>query len=65
VPLSPRAREAGKAKAMTIKNPMAARRIVSTRLQSYFAMVKELLSTAQFSKIEADLPLAEARVSLP
>ena len=48
---------------MTIKNPMAARRIVSVRLQSYFARVKEQLSTAEFSKIEADLPLAETRVS--
>jgi hypothetical protein len=47
---------------MTIKNPNAARRIVSARLQSYFAMVKEQLSAAEFSKIEADLPLAEGRV---
>jgi hypothetical protein len=43
---------------------MAARRIVSARLQSYFAMVREQLSTAELLKIEADVPIGESHVSL-
>ena len=53
-----------KAKAMTIKNEASARRIVSARLQAYFEMIRQYLSTssAEFSKrLEADLALTEDR----
>jgi hypothetical protein len=52
---------------MTIKNANAARRIVSARLQSYFATVKEhlFMSSEAFSKkLEDDLTLTEARDQL-
>ena len=52
---------------MTIATEMNARRIVSSRMQAYFAIVKEqlFLSSADFyKKLEDDLTLTETRDNL-
>ena len=48
---------------MTIENTKAARRILSARLESYFATVKEQLSTDSgefWKRIEPNFPIARS-----